>query len=270
VALVMFNSELFIVETIVSSICDEFPERLRKNHRHVLTFTLVAFFIAGLTLCSTTGAYWIVLLEKYIATWPLIIIAFFEVMVVCWIYGVDNFLDNIKWMTGYYPPGYLLWKLMWKFGCPLALMVVLAFVWVEHTPLSYDNVPFPHWALAFGWSLSLSPIGIIVVTAIYKYLTAKGTLTKRWRDLLCPEDDWGPALALHRAEMYPLQIPEARRLMTMPSRPYHFKQDRIEPAALPDYVTSREYPTPITGGAGQGRYAASVRNAMASDKETII
>jgi len=53
VALVMFNSELFIVETIVSSICDEFPERLRKNHRHVLTFTLVGFFIAGLALCST-------------------------------------------------------------------------------------------------------------------------------------------------------------------------------------------------------------------------
>lgn len=92
--------------------------------------------------------------------------------------GVDNFLDNIKWMTGYYPPGYLLWKLLWKFGCPMALMVVLAFVWVEHEPLSYDNVPFPHWAMVFGWTLSLSPIGIILVTAIYKYLTAKGTLTK--------------------------------------------------------------------------------------------
>ena len=104
-------------------------------------------------------------------------------------------------------------------------MVILAFVWVEQPALSYDNVPFPHWALAFWWTLSLSPIGIIFVTAIYKYLTAKGTLTKvtvklrlihsrslfthslqRWRDLLCPEDDWGPALALHRAEMYPALV----------------------------------------------------------------
>lgn len=41
----------------------------------------------------------------------------------------------------------------------------------------------------------------------------RGTLPQRWRELLCPEDDWGPALAIHRAEYYPLQIPEARRLI---------------------------------------------------------
>ncbi len=34
---------------------------------------------------------------------------------------------------------------------------------------------------------------------------------QRWRELLCPRDDWGPALAVHRAEHFPLQIPEARR-----------------------------------------------------------
>lgn len=33
---------------------------------------------------------------------------------------------------------------------------------------------------------------------------------QRLRTLLSPEDDWGPALAVHRSEEYPLQIPEAR------------------------------------------------------------
>ncbi len=36
-------------------------------------------------------------------------------------------------------------------------------------------------------------------------------LLQRLHDLLAPEDDWGPALAVHRAEQYPLQIPEARK-----------------------------------------------------------
>lgn len=51
-ALIMFNTELFLVETVVSSICDEFPERLRKNHRHVMTFVVFIFFVLGVPFCS--------------------------------------------------------------------------------------------------------------------------------------------------------------------------------------------------------------------------
>ena len=35
-----------------------------------------------------------------------------------------------------------------------------------------------------------------------------------FRELMMPADDWGPALAVHRAEQYPLQIPEARKPLT--------------------------------------------------------
>ena len=46
-----------------------------------------------------SGLYWLLLLENYVATWPLVIIAFFEVTVIGWVYGADNFLGDIKWMT---------------------------------------------------------------------------------------------------------------------------------------------------------------------------
>jgi solute carrier family 6 amino acid transporter-like protein 5/7/9/14 len=214
IALVIFNSELFIVESVVSSICDEFPERLRKNHRHVLTFVVTIFYLLGIPLCTAAGIYWIVLLESFAASWPLIIIAFFECMVICWVYGVDNFLDNIKWIIHFYPPFYLLWKVLWKFCCPMMFMAILAFVWLEYKPAHYDSVTFPLWAHCVGWTISLSPVIITVFVAIYKFITATGTFARRWRELLCPEDDWGPALAIHRAEMYPLQIPEAKKLLS--------------------------------------------------------
>ncbi|KAI6215457.1 Transporter [Aphelenchoides besseyi] len=229
VALIIFNTELFMVETVVSSICDEFPERLRKNHRHVLTFVLFFFYLLGVPLCSTAGLYWVVLFENFVATWPLIIIAFFQVTVICWVYGTDNFLDNIRWMTHFYPPIYLLWKVVWKFLCPLIFLVILTFVWLEYRPMSYGGSNYPFWATILGWSISASPLVFIFCTAIVKFCLAKGRISERWQRLLCPEDDWGPALAVHRAEYYPLQIPEARRLM--PVRYGQAKKTPIIPSA---------------------------------------
>lgn len=43
------------METIVSAICDEFPEHLRRNHRHVLAFTCVIFYVLGIPLCAAVS-----------------------------------------------------------------------------------------------------------------------------------------------------------------------------------------------------------------------
>lgn len=61
-------------------------------------------------------------------------IAFFEVTVVCWVYGADNFLDNVRWMIHFYPPVYVFWKILWKFVCPLVFLVSSA-------PLAHLRTP---------------------------------------------------------------------------------------------------------------------------------
>uniref|UniRef100_A0A0K0G1N0 Sodium-dependent acetylcholine transporter (inferred by orthology to a C. elegans protein) n=1 Tax=Strongyloides venezuelensis TaxID=75913 RepID=A0A0K0G1N0_STRVS len=213
VFLILLSSQIFVVETIVSSVCDQFPERLRKNHRHVLTFVAVLFYFCGLPLCSSCGLYWILLFEYYICQWPLIIIAFFEIMSLSWIYGIDNVLDNIRWMIRFYPPIYLVWKIVWKFLTPFVFLVILTFTWIEFKPMYYEEYRYPYWANLVGWGLSLMPILFIVLNGMVQFCTVKGNFTKRWRDVLCPENDWGPALAIHRSEYYPLQIPEARGLL---------------------------------------------------------
>jgi hypothetical protein len=67
--------------------------------------------------------------------------------------------------------------------------------------------------ISIGWAIALLPIIIVLIVGTYKFCTARGKFTRRWRDLLNPEGDWGPALAVHRAEQFPMQIPEARKLM---------------------------------------------------------
>jgi len=264
IALVVFNSELFIIETIVSAICDEFPERLRKNHRHVLTFVVLLFYILGLPLCTAAGIYWIVLFETFTGTWPLIIIAFFECMVICWVYGVDNFLDNVKWMTQSYPPPYLMWKILLKFCCPLMFLAILSFVWLDYKPVHYDSVTFPLWAHYTGWIISLSPIIIIFVVAIYKFFAAKGSFSKRWRELLCPEDDWGPALAVHRAEVYPLQIPEARKLLSTKYIYQATKQESLEKSPV------EPEPQSVRHRGNRESTINSTKTSHPAERETII
>uniref|UniRef100_A0AC35TQ97 Transporter n=1 Tax=Rhabditophanes sp. KR3021 TaxID=114890 RepID=A0AC35TQ97_9BILA len=213
VFMILLSSQIFTVETIISSLCDQFPERLRKKHKNVLGCVIVTLYLVSMTLCSDSGFYWILMLEYYITQWPLIIIAFFEIMALCWIYGVDNILDDVKWMIGYYPPGYLVWKVLWKFCSPVIFMIILAFTWIEFQPLYYEGRQFPYWSNLIGWSLSLMPIAFIIFTGIIQFCMMKGSFRTRWRDVLCPEGDWGPALAIHRSERFPLQIPEARGLL---------------------------------------------------------
>uniref|UniRef100_A0A914W3A0 Transporter n=2 Tax=Plectus sambesii TaxID=2011161 RepID=A0A914W3A0_9BILA len=233
------TTEFFIVETIVTAICDEFPERLRKNHRHVLTFVCLGFYVLGVPLCTQAGLYWFLLLDYYAATWSLVLIAFFEVMAIAWVYGVDNLLDNVKWMVRYYPKPYLFWKVLWKFFCPVMLMAILSFAWLEYRPVAYGIYEYPYWAHLVGWCISLLPIAAIPITAFIQFCLSNGTFLQRWRDLMSPEDDWGPALAIHRVEYYPLQIPEARRPLDPPAYMNgDLAGNGASPGARPSFIQS--------------------------------
>ncbi|CAI4231197.1 unnamed protein product [Auanema sp. JU1783] len=214
--LVIHSTQLFVVETIVSSLCDDFPERLRKNRRHVLTSVCASFILLSIPFCLSSGLYWLLLLSKFTITWPLVVLAFLECMAISWVYGVDNLLDNIKWITGSYPPCYIFWKLLWKFFCPITYLAILCFLWLEWQSLSYDAYVFPYWAMLLGWAISIFPLLFIPITALYQICIARGNLTQKWQSVLNPDDSWGPALAIHRAEHFPLQIPEARRLLLPP------------------------------------------------------
>ncbi|PAV82237.1 hypothetical protein WR25_21819 [Diploscapter pachys] len=49
------TTEVFLVETMVSSICDEFPERLRRNRRHVLTTVCAVFMLLSIPFCLSVN-----------------------------------------------------------------------------------------------------------------------------------------------------------------------------------------------------------------------
>lgn len=272
--LLSIDAQFVVVQTAVTALCDEFPENLRKYHRHLLTLTCVTFYAFGIPFCTQAGFYLILLFDNYFLTWPLLIIAFFECMALVWVYGVDNLLDNIKWMTGFFPTPYIYWKFLWVVATPTFIMLLLIYSWMFNEQTRYGNYVFPDWAHLAGWVLSFVSVAAIPITAIVKFCLAKGPCVQRFRTLLSPEDDWGPALAIYRAEQYPLQIPEARDPMRLPWAPMRpstqsnaATKQRDEPTRYRQ-LTFEHGPKPNGKAASSPRQPLKILNRTAGDDAT--
>ena len=46
-----------------------------------------------------------------------------KVSVMAWCYGVDKFLEDVKYMLGFYPYPYFFWKWSWKIVSPSIVVV---------------------------------------------------------------------------------------------------------------------------------------------------
>nr|KAF6356048.1 solute carrier family 6 member 18 [Myotis myotis] len=106
--------------------------------KEILTGTvcLLCFLVAT---CFTlqSGNYWLEIFDKYAASLNLIIFAFFEVIGVVYVYGMERFCDDIEWMTGRRPGLY--WRVTWKVISPLLLLTIFVayIIFLVWTTLSY-------------------------------------------------------------------------------------------------------------------------------------
>ncbi|VTJ55235.1 Hypothetical predicted protein [Marmota monax] len=75
------------IETIVTSISDEFPKYLR-THKPVFTLgCCICFFIMGFPMITQGGIYMFQLVDTYAASYALVIIAIFELVGISYVYG---------------------------------------------------------------------------------------------------------------------------------------------------------------------------------------
>lgn len=149
-------------------------------------------FGVGLSMATKGGMYVLQMMDSYSSTFSALMVGMVEVVVVTWIYGVDNFLDDIKMMLGFYPYPRVLWKYVWKYLMPCVVMVILAFTWIDQKPAQYGDYVFPSWANAIGWVLSFSSVTLIPIVAIVKILREKGSFTQRIKKLIQPLPEWAP------------------------------------------------------------------------------
>ncbi|KAI1232790.1 Sodium- and chloride-dependent glycine transporter 2, partial [Lamprotornis superbus] len=204
------------IETIVTSVSDEFPKYLRT---HKALFTLgccVSFFIMGFPMITQGGMYMLQLVDTYAASYSLVIIAIFELVGVSYIYGLQRFCEDIEMMIGFQPSKF--WRVCWAFVTPTILTAcfaysnvfvllscsqfILCFSFYQWEPMTYGAYHYPGWSMVLGWLMLACSVIWIPVMFVIKMHLAPGKFIERLKLVCSPQPDWGPFLAKHRGERY--------------------------------------------------------------------
>ena len=116
-----------------------------------------------------------------------------------WIYGADNFMEDLKYMLGFCPFPRMFWYWAWKLISPSIVLCILVMTAREYSGNKYADYSYPAWANAFGWLISFSSILLIPAVALIKIYREDGTLKQvRYLTVIVRE---GTLLCLHFSQM---------------------------------------------------------------------
>ncbi|XP_046584048.1 sodium-dependent proline transporter-like [Haliotis rubra] len=187
------DSQFVHVQTIVTALTDAFPAFL--GHRKLLVTACVCLtgFILGLTCVTQGGIYVLTLMDWYVGSISVMVLAMSEMLVLAWVYGVNRLYDDLEMMIGYRVSP--VWKAMWLVATPLFVFVLFIAGLTSMSPVALGGREFPYWAQAVGWLIAvcpLLPIPVGMVLAIWR--EKDGSLKERLIQATKPRKEWGPAL----------------------------------------------------------------------------
>ncbi|MXQ84128.1 hypothetical protein E5288_WYG012064 [Bos mutus] len=176
------------MESVITGLADEF--QLLHRHRELFTLLVVlATFLLSLFCVTNGGIYVFTLLDHFAAGTSILFGVLMEVIGVAWFYGVWQFSDDIKQMTGRRPSLY--WRLCWKFVSPCFLLFVVVVSIATFRPPHYGAYVFPEWANALGWAIAASSMSVVPIYAAYKLCSLPGSSREKLAYAITPETEHG-------------------------------------------------------------------------------
>ncbi|XP_076157139.1 sodium-dependent neutral amino acid transporter B(0)AT1-like [Alosa pseudoharengus] len=156
----------------------------KKWPKEVYTgLTCLVSFIIALLFSQRSGNYWVSLFDTFAGSIPLLTIAFFEMIAVAYIYGIDRFNDDIEFMIGHRPN--IFWRASWMVISPLIVFAIFVAYFVSkvteeltYTTWDPDSESFPKllartypgWIYVIIFILAGVPSLAVPFVALYKYI----------------------------------------------------------------------------------------------------
>ncbi|XP_067408492.1 sodium- and chloride-dependent creatine transporter 1 [Emydura macquarii macquarii] len=204
------DSQFVGVEGFITGILDFIPPgcSFRFQREVTVALTCALCFLLDLSMVTEGGMYVFQLFDYYSASGTTLLWqAFWECVVIAWVYGADRFMDDVACMIGYRPFPWMKW--CWMVCTPLICLGIFLFNLAYYKPLTYNKTYiYPWWGEAIGWAFTLSSVLCVPLCALYQLSRAKGTLPERWHRLTQPV--WG----LHHLE-YKLPAGDRGALTTL-------------------------------------------------------
>ncbi|KAI3381842.1 hypothetical protein SNEBB_003583 [Seison nebaliae] len=186
------DTQFGMLETVLSGMFDQWPKLCRQKVI-VTILTGCLFFCTALLFVTKAGMYWYTLIDWYIATIMAFAICIIECVVVCWIYGIDRFLDDIALMLNGEFKYRSVWKILWKYVVPIILFCILLGNLILSTEPFYGDFHYPKSAIRLGWFIGYSPVVVILIYAYVQITKSSGkTFKQKFYHSLRPTSDWLP------------------------------------------------------------------------------
>eukprot|EP00092_Neocalanus_flemingeri_P051838 GFUD01060406.1.p1 GENE.GFUD01060406.1~~GFUD01060406.1.p1 ORF type:complete len:295 (-),score=48.27 GFUD01060406.1:8-892(-) len=161
------DSQFASVETVLTAILDYYP-RLRPRKTMVVAGVCLMGFVFGLPFCCPGGSFLLDLLDYYAASWPFLFIVLMEFIIIGFIYGYSNYIDDLFEMTRSRIVNKMkkFLSMFYSFLSPTVIFVILVASWYSYQPLVKGDYIYPVWANAIGWGIALTSILSVPVLCI--------------------------------------------------------------------------------------------------------
>ncbi|KAH0953121.1 hypothetical protein HN011_004692 [Eciton burchellii] len=188
------GSAIALIGSINTIICDQFP---RWKYWHVTIGTAVFGFSIGILYCTPGGQFLLGLVDFYAGSFIVFFLATLEMSGIFWIYGLENFLDDVEYMLQRRPSIY--WRICWAIVTPLLLAGILIYSIINLKPLTYGDMFYPYNAYVVGWTLFLFGMLQVPFWMIYTMLSKRNLgLSEMFKMTFSPSSEWGPKNPVHR------------------------------------------------------------------------
>ncbi|XP_058975221.1 sodium-dependent nutrient amino acid transporter 1 [Musca domestica] len=216
------GSIVALQSTIVTIVCDQF-----KSFKYwaVALVTSICGFLLGLVYVTPGGQWILNLVDFYGGTYVIFALAILEIVGIVWIYGLQNFCDDVEFMT--HRKVSLYWRLCWSFLTPVMMLVIFIYSMVTTEPLTYKKIEYPEAANAAGWIIFA--IGVLQFPLWgfwYIKTNYKDTFCNTFKTSLRFSEAWGPKNPEIRAKWFAYKeaLAEERQKKQSSSKLGFFKQ----------------------------------------------
>ncbi|KAG0712523.1 Sodium-dependent nutrient amino acid transporter 1 [Chionoecetes opilio] len=161
------------------------------SHVYVTLGICVTGFLLGLIYVTPGGQWMVALVDYFGGGFIAYVLVLLEVVSVSYIYGLKNFLADLRFMLkrdlGVY------WRFCWLFFIPVTLVAIFLHHLADPVMPTVAGKPLPDLAYACGWILTGVAVGVVPVCFVHTLYHAPGhTFLQRLRGVFRPADTWGP------------------------------------------------------------------------------
>ncbi|XP_012171770.2 sodium-dependent nutrient amino acid transporter 1-like [Bombus terrestris] len=177
---------------MVSGVVTCLKEKLPNMEIWKIVLSVCSMGFAVSTVYITPGGQFILTLVDYYGTsFVVFILASFEITAVTWVYGIENFLDDIEFMLDRKASSY--WRICWFLLTPLILILIFFYTVATLSPLTYGGRGYPATAHAAGIVILCLSVLQIPFWMIVEMLKNRNLpLSKNLRKSFLSTSKWGP------------------------------------------------------------------------------